>query len=787
MENNREISRNINSNNEYIDIRDVLTMLLKKWQWFIISIVLFFGIAWVYIKVQQPQYQRSAVILVKSDKNNRNNNFDIMSINSGLVGTGVENELFMLRTRMNMRQVVRNLHLDISYSSVGYFRDYPLYKYIPFTVNFLNEYSQKLDLIISLVSDSKYEIVSINGDDVSVIGEYGKKITVGDDTIVVNPTEYNSTFIGRQILVSRMSLEAAAALYQSEISTDLVSENSTLVAIRCVDTNAARASAILNSIINVYNESIIQDKNNVTTSTARFIDDRLLVISRELGQVEDELTEFKQKNSIVDLSSSATQYLTESYKIRSDAVSIETEIAVANMVKRYLSDESRTNQLIPNVAGIEDNGIQIQINNYNDLMLQRNRLITNSGENNSVIRNMDSSLASMRVTISGAIDNYIDALRVRLTSVNKVEEKILSNIHSVPDQEKVALGIMRQQNIKETLYTYLLQKREENALQMAVTETNIRVVEEPVGSGNPIKPVTTSIFMVAFILGIGTPLICIILGFFWNTTVRGRRDVEEYTTLPILGEIPQRDKKKDDDELVVTENSNNGISEAFRMLRANMSFMAKDAKVLMFISTIPGEGKTFVSRNFAVTLQLLGKKVIIVDTDLRKRTQSILAKHNTNNGLSYYLAGQTNNIKDIIVRNAIANVDLLPAGAIPPNPSELLMSDRFDSAISELREIYDYIILDNVPAQAVADASVVNRVADITLYVVRDRVLDRRALPDIEMLHREKKFHNMCIVINGCTVSKKNYGYYGYSYGYYSDSKKKKSIRAMIRSIFTRH
>lgn len=768
--------------------RDVIEMILRKWYWIVATVVVCLAVAALYVSRQQPQYKRTAVILVKSDKNSKSSGFDLMSVQGAFSGAGVDNELYMLRTSMIVRQVVERLHLDIDYSVDGTLRDYPLYKYKPFNVNFINDFSGTVRLTFNTVDSSSYKIIAINGKSVSITAQYGETVDAGGEKIVVNPEpEYLHLFTGKEIDVTRYSVDAATSMYKGGISTALASENTTLVAITCQDTSADRASDILNTLVDVYNQSILQDKNNITTNTARFLDDRLVVISRELGEVENELTEFKQRNSLVDLSSSASQYLTESFKVRSEALSLETEIAVAQSIKEYLADDTRAGQLIPNVSGVGDSGVQSQIESYNELVLQRNRLLSNSGENNVVIRNMDVNLAAMRETISGAIDNYISSLNVRLKSAKGVEKNLLDNIHSVPDQEKIALGIMRQQNIKETLYTYLLQKREENALQMAVSETNIRKVEEPLGPYVPVAPVKSTYYILAVIIGLVAPLGVIILIMLFNTSVRNRHDIEEGTTIPIIGEIPFSEGR-DTDKVIVTEQSSNRMAESFRMLRANMTFIAKDAQVLMFISTIPGEGKTFVSRNIAATLAFSGKRVILVDTDLRKRTQSLLVNDGSKLGLSHYLAGQTDDIRDYIVHHTYGNVDLLPAGAMPPNPSELLMSDRFDRAIAELRRMYDYIILDNVPAQAVADASVVNRVADMTIYVVREGVLDKRALPDIEKLHREKKFRNMCIVLNGCKLSSKGFGYgYGYSYGYYSDNKKKKSIRAMIRSIFTRH
>ncbi len=384
-------------------------------------------------------------------------------------------------------------------------------------------------------------------------------------------------------------------------------------------------------------------------------------------------------------------------------------------------DVTRNNQLIPNVSGVGDASVQSQITAYNELMLQRNHLLAESGEKNPVVQAADKNLAEMRTVISGSMDNYIKNLRLRLDRTRAVEHQINTEIQAVPKQEKMALSIIRQQSIKEALYTFLLNKREENALQLAVTEANIRVVESPFGSNAPIAPHSTTFLLAALAVGLAIPLGIQVLLMLWNTSVRGRKDIEDYTTIPVLGEIPSRKEEVADNSIVVDEHKNDLISEAFRLLRSNINFVAKDARVIMFTSTMPGEGKSFVSRNLAVALAIAGKKVVLVDTDLRKRTQGKLVGVKHKEGLSTYLSGLHDNIDNILDKGLIhPAVDMLLVGPVPPNPSELLMSDRLEKLVDELKKKYDYIILDNVPAQVVADATIVNRVAELTLYVVRD-------------------------------------------------------------------
>ena len=378
----------------------------------------------------------------------------------------------------------------------------------------------------------------------------------------------------------------------------------------------------------------------------------------------------------------------------------------------------------------------------------------------------------MRATISGSMDNYMKTLRLRLDKAKAVENRLASSIQAVPKQEKMALSIMRQQSIKETPIPSCSTNVKRTPCNWPLPKPISGWLKNLSAPYSPVSPARSSILAAAFIVGLLIPLGVQVIILLLNTSVRGRKDIEEYTTIPIVGEIPARKDSEGDDAIVVSDSRNDRISEAFRMLRVDLNFIAKEARVLMFTSTLSGEGKSFVSRNLAVALAISGKKVILLDTDLRKHTQSKLAGVNRKEGLSTYLSGLNSNPDTLITVGAFhPQVDTIFAGIIPPNPAELLMNERFDQLIDELKKRYDYIILDNVPALVVADAAIVSRVTDLTIYVIRDGVLDRRYLPELERLHQDGKFKNMCIVLNDSQVEKKKYGYgygqgYGYGYGY---------------------
>ena len=433
--------------------------------------------------------------------------------------------------------------------------------------------------------------------------------------------------------------------------------------------------------------------------------------------------------------------------------------------------------LIPSLGGVADVGIQTQISQFNQLMLQRNNLASTAGEESPSIKDLDANLDQMRQAIIASLEGFSASLKLQLQQARKDEQGLNTTMHAVPQKEKEFIDISRQQAIKETLFTFLLNRREETALQLAITEANISIVEHPFGSKHPVAPRRRIIMLLGLLAGLIIPLVYFRTKALLNMTVRGRRDIESFTTIPVLGEVPHRRDGLDDSAIVVNNESDDALGEAFRLLRFSTNFIKRDARVIMFTSTMPGEGKTFISRNFSATIGITGKRVVLVDTDIRKRTQSRLSSTERRGGLTSYLSGSSTDLKSLIVTNGIAeNVDFLPAGITPPNPAELLMSDRLDECMAELRQMYDYVIVDNVPAQVVADAGIVNRVADLTIYVVREGKVDRRYLPELERLHQEGKFNNLCIVINDASMEKKVYGY-----GYKAEEPKR-GLRRLFKS-----
>lgn len=778
--NNRTL-QTLKQTEEMITLRDILEIFVLNWKWFIASAIVCVAMARLYLATKPFIYQRQAVMLVKEEGNNsrRASTDALMQLNGLMVGSSVKNEVYILRSHQLIQEVVKTLKLDVIYTYKQRLRPISLYNQKPFEIQFQDEETIPATFRVHVISAQEYEVSDITTSEgkqeFTRKARFGEMVKSPAGTFVVVPRQAQLPhFIGESLTITHLNLESATNRITAQVGTGEMDKESTLVRLVCTDTDIERADDILSAILEAYKKSIIEDKNLIAQSTASFIDDRIKLISTELSQVEGQLASFKQANKLIDFSQNTTTYLQQSNTARQRTIQMQAQQGAVHYMLDHLKNHSEGHTLVPTMSGLTDVGVQNQITRYNELMLQRNRLVANSGESSPIVREMDGNLTQMRQALLSSMQGYAASIDIQVRQAEQEEKALLGNMTSMPQQEKQALDIARQQSIKETLYTYLLNKREETALQLAITEANIRVVEKPFGSRFPIAPRRMVITMLALLIGLVLPYIYFQIRAMINMSVRGRRDVETYTTIPILGEIPHHKEGANDREIVVAEQRNDAISEAFRMIRFSLNFIAKDARVIMFTSTTPSEGKTFVSRNFAVTLAMTGKRVLLIDSDIRKRTQSKISLDSPHtDGLTSYLSGAVEDPFSLIIdERPDYKVDFLPAGITPPNPAELLMSNRLEQLIVLLKEKYDYIIVDNVPAQAVADAGIVNRIAELTIYVIREGKIDRRFLPELERLYQEKMFNNLCVLINDARMDKSKRGYgYGYGYGYANTDK----------------
>lgn len=775
------------SGEKEVNLVDFFRMMWGYKYWVILSVAVCGALAVLYLAWTPKQYVRTASVLIKDDSKGGGLTEMAAFDDLNLFNTtrNVDNEVLVFKSRRLMKEVARRLHLDVSYTVKEGLRSVELYTQSPVRLSFPEvEEAQMFSLKVTPISPQEVLLTDFvketeEGDEVSV--DETIKAALNDTVstpvgkVVVTPTfYYTEEYFDKKCTVEKSDLEKVAFDYQESLQAALASKTATIINLTLKDVSITRAEDIINTLIAVYNEDAINDKNQIAVNTSNFINERLIIIEKELGNVDADIEAYKRENQLTDIVSETGMYLQTTSQYDKEELSLENQVSLVKYIKEYLTDPRKGSDLIPANTGISDINVENQISEYNEMLLKRDKLISNSSDRNPVVMDLNNSLMAMKQTIIRSVDNLIVGLNIKIRNVRERGEQTTRRISAVPSQQKYVLSVERQQKIKEELYLYLLNKREENELTQAITESNARIIDPASGSEDPVAPKTLVILAVSVLLGCALPT-----GFIWMTTtmdtkVRNRKDVVDGVSIPFLGEIPAREKK-DKNEIVVRENSRDSISEAFRIIRTNMDFMrvkSRDLKVVMFTSFNPGAGKTFVSVNLAVSIALTHKKVILLDLDIRKGTLGKHLHHAGKIGITHYLSGKTDQIDDIIYKGEVDGIlDVVYAGPMPPNPAELLLSDRLDGLIKELRLQYDYIIIDNVPAGVVADAAIVNRLADLTIYVIRAGIMDRRQLPDLEAMYKEDKFHNMSVILNGTNYKRTGYGY-GYGYGYGNEKEK---------------
>ena len=762
-----------------------------------VSLIIVMGAALYYIWSTPPVYTRSASVLLKEDgKSGSGGGVDAAFSDMGLfsVKTNVNNEIFSMKSPAVMLDVVKRLHLDVDYKIDGTFYKKTLYgTTLPLSVGFLElDDNETAALTVALGADSTLTLKNFVRNGEEIAGEascaYGDTIdTPLGRLAVARSAFYDSSNVAaspvKEILVMRSSLNGAVAAYSAGLSVALNDDKTTIINLTFKDVNTQRAEDVLNTVIAVYNENWIKDRNQVAVSTSMFINERLGVIERELGNVEEDISSFKSRNLLPDVQAAASMYMSQSSETNAQILALNTQLSMAQYIRTYITSSDGRNRLLPANSGIDNGNIEGQIAEYNNLQLQRNSLVANSSEQNPLVTDLDMSLNAMREAIVSSIDNLVVTLNTQLRGLQQSERKTTAQLAENPSQAKYLLSVERQQKVKEALYLFLLQKREENELSQAFTAYNTRIITPPNGSMAPTAPVKNTILMIALLIGLALPLGIIFLRVMMITTIRGRKDLENMAA-PFIGEIPQYGRRqhriasgKESHEalpVVVKDMGRDVINEAFRVVRTNLEFVTgsdSHNNVLMVTSFNPGSGKTFITLNLAASLTVKGKKVVVVDLDLRKASLSKCVD-GARTGAANYLAGQETEIAAITYhpgdgKNS-APYDIIPVGTIPPNPAELLASDKLGKLLDGLRGKYDYVFIDCPPIEVVADTAIVSKHVDLTLFVVRAGLLDRSMLPELDRIYTDGKYKNIYVILNGTETAYRRYGYhkYGYSYGY---------------------
>ncbi|WP_294604707.1 polysaccharide biosynthesis tyrosine autokinase [uncultured Bacteroides sp.] len=774
---------------DFIRVQDLWGIFVPKWYWFVVSLFITLTVAVLYLLSTPPIYTRTAAILVKDNSKNSSstsamNDFSDLGIFKS--NTNINNELLTLKSPTLMTEVVNRLGLNESFTVRRGLKNVDLYKSAPVSVTFTDKVETPLSFTIEFSSKDTFILsefeVSGESTEETFSAQMGDSIHTSAGTMIISPVqEFSNAFKDIPIRYVRGGVRNVADTYARELVAELGDENATIITLSINDASIRKAEDILNTLIEVYNENWIQDKNQIAVSTSQFISDRLGVIENELGHVDENISSYKSEHLLPDVQAASSLYMAQSAENKKELSALNNQLSTAQYIRRELNAK-QLDQPLPANSGIVNANIETLISEYNNLVLDRNRLIANSSEKNPLVKNMANSLQSMQRTIIQSVDNLIVSLNTQIRSIRRQEEATTNRLASNPNQAKYLLSVERQQKVKEELYLYLLQKREENELSQAFTAYNTRLITAPRGSMFPTAPRRMNILLVAFVVGLLVPAVVIFMKENMNTKVRGRKDMENLS-VPLIGEIPQCSgtkskwglkKRQKMNTIVVNEGNRNIINEAFRVLRSNMDFMAsKDSSQNVFVLTSfnPGSGKSFLTMNIAMSFAIKKKRILVIDGDLRHGTISSDI-NSPEKGLSDYLNNRIENWREIVVpHKEYANLQFLPIGTVPPNPTELLEDRKLADLITALRPEYDYIFIDCPPVDIVADAQIIEKLADRTIFVVRSGLLDRVLLSELETMYTGKRFKNLSMILNGTENAGGRYGYgyrYGYHYGYAS-------------------
>lgn len=768
-----QISNSEVETSDEINFQELLKPYLKQWKWFGIACVLAIAFAFYYIKKTDPVYEINSTVLVRDVKKSALD-FGMMSELSSFGGKSnstINNEMELLKSRKLMKEVVERLGIQVNvYSKKGIRKKEIFGETAPFIVNVVSEKKLdpdfKIEPVDVILSGDKIELSSESFKG-SIVGTFNKTISLPYANIIITK---NPKFIPIQkeksgdLSFIYFPIESAVINLQKATDISLVDKEATVVGISIKYANIEKGKLIVNTLIDVYNDDAIKDKNSESMKTKEFIDERLSIISQELGSVETEKENFKNKNQIVDIPAETELNLESATKMKARLTDIQTELVISSDLINYMSKQG-SNQVLPSAVGVHDPTASTNISLYNQLVLERSRLLENATPQNPAVIEISKQIAS---TKSAIIDNLVKrkaALTDNLSQVNQELVSVSSKIRKVPTWEKAFRNIERQQTIKENLYLILLQKREEAAITLATTTPKAKIVDFPYSSLKPVAPKKMLLLGGAIFVGLIIPFLFFYLKELLNNKIRTKHDLENLSNTNIVGELPSIIQGESE---VVVKNDLSPMAEAFRILITNMNFLLPKksyGKVIFVTSSVKGEGKTFTSVNMALTLATPAVKVLIIGADIRNPQ---LQRYNPENknvaGLTEYLYDSSVKAKDVtFISNFNANCDIIYSGSIPPNPTELLTNGRVQELLDEVKDEYNYIIFDTAPLMLVTDTFLFSDMADVTIYVTRSRYTEKTLIDFANNAVKQNRIKNVAFVINDV---KKEFFSYGNKYGY---------------------
>ncbi len=758
------------------DFKEFLFKCLMYWPWFIVSVIICMTGAWFYLRHTEPVYNISATVLIKDETKGGNVSSAMSELEDlGLFKSSVnniDNEIEVLRSKSLVKDVVTDLGLYISYYRKGRVRDQELYDNSPIHIQLTEQDADSLKggirMDVLLLGDNKIKVSAViaGREQVKHFFKFPAVWATEIGTFTFNPADENSLMSRNEYFIYINPPLAVARGYAGGLSIEPTSKTTSVATISFRNTNKRRGEDFINKLVEMYNQNTNEDKNEVTRKSAEFIDGRIKIINEELGTTEEELEQFKQAANITDLTSDARIALAENTEYDKLRVENSTQLSMVGYLNEYINNPQNENSVLPVNVGLRDATLTTLISRYNEMVLERERLLRGSSESNPVIVRLNTTIQDMKESVRSAISSVQRGLLISKSSLDRQAGKYASRINEAPAQERQLGSISRQQEIKASLYIMLLKKREENAIALAATANNAKIIDRAMADGAPVSPKRKMIYLIAMALGLGIPIGLVYLRDLLQFKIEGISDIEKITTVPLIGEVPLGQGAEN--SIVVFENKNDMMAEAFRDIRTNLHFMAgKEQKVFLVTSTISGEGKTFVAANLAISFALLGKRTVIVGLDIRKPgLNKVFQVRNKHEGITNYLANPSRNLlADVETSDLYNNLFILPAGVIPPNPTELLARTALDDAVNILRNEFDYVILDTAPIGLMSDTKLISRTADVSIYICRSDYTYKSDYSLINELQAEGKINQLCTIINGIDYAKKKYGY-NYNYGY---------------------
>lgn len=789
----KKMQENINVEEEELTLIDLWKCCKVRWKWFAVSVVVALGLSVLYALCMTPQFMRKAEVQIKDDEGGGalGGGLDKAFGGMSLLGNSsdVQNEIIAFESPALMQQVVKELDLDVTYARKGFFRDDVLYgTNQPYIVRFAAEkdpvfgtFEMTVDEQGKLtltdfewkVEKDEYE----SSEKISAVLQAAVKTPIGVLTVVKNPRYEPSDEPMGTLIVTHRSPYGALEYFKQEVGVSLHDKLADVIDLSCKDASTQRATDILSTLIATYNKNWVADKNKMAESTDRFIAERLIDLQKDLGAVDDDISDYRSKHLLVDMQGMATLHLQANAKNNEEVMQLNSSLFMAKNMRRYLTDEAKAYEILPMNTGAGTPALEAQIAKYNEVLLDRNQLVANSSKQNPIVKEMDRNLRVMRKGILESVKGQIKTLQSHIELLTKNEAQNNQRLAQGPKQAKYLLSVERNRKVQEALYIYLLQKREETKLSQAFTAYNTRIITPPMGGTIPVTNKLVILFL-GLLLGLALPALYIYLKEMLTTTVRGRKDVENLS-IPLLAEIPffnptrqfWKKKKLEEKRVLVEQDNRNVINEAFRVLRTNLEFMMRtDSRKNVFLATSfnPESGKSFLMMNLAIALAIQNKRVLVIDADMRHASLSMYVR-SPKMGLSSYLAGYASNLEELAVQyEQYDTLHVLPVGTLPPNPTELLQDGPLGELIAEVRESYDYVFIDCPPVEIVADTQIVNRYVDRSLFVVRAGVMERSMLSALEAMYDKHELNGMSMILNGTDMVGNRHSYhYGYHNNYH--------------------